>query len=276
MTQKKTLEEYVEECRKIHTDKYDYSITKYTNWDCKIEYICPIHGVQIQRANDHRSGKGCKPCGRERTKKAFAYTTERFIEACNKKHNNRYSYPNAVYIDYRSEVKIECELHGEFVQVAGYHLSGNGCQKCAVYNKSSGPALQPADFDEFVELSVKVHGSNYDYSLVNYEKHYITVTIVCPNHGPFRCTPTIHLEGKGCATCQNFEAFVQKARSLHGDKFQYDKSTYIRSKSKMRIVCQKHGEFWQAPGEHSRIRGKGCSHCPECNLDNKRKEQKMK
>ncbi|QLL30666.1 hypothetical protein HG536_0A04820 [Torulaspora globosa] len=270
MTKKKSLEEFVEECRKVHDDKYNYSITNYTRWDCKIEYTCPIHGVQSQRADNHRRGMGCKLCGRERIRKTFALTTEKFIETCKKKHNNRYSYPDTVYVNYESAVKIECARHGEFVQKAGCHLIGSGCQKCAVFNKSSGPALKPADYDEFVGLSITVHGDVYDYSQVKYKNHYVTVDIVCRDHGPFRCTPTVHLKGKGCATCQNFDAFVQKAKSIHGDKFQYDKSTYIRSKTKMRILCREHGEFWQIPADHARVTRKGGFYCPSCSLENKR------
>lgn len=270
MTQKKTLEQFIKECRAVHGDKYDYSITKYTKWDCKIEYICPIHGIQSQRADDHRHGRGCKQCGRERTKKAFAYTTELFIETCNKKHNNRYNYPNTVYIDYNSEVKIECELHGEFIQMASYHLRGSGCQKCGFFNKAPGPLVKPTNGEEFIRLSIEVHGSQYDYSQVEFTKYYSSVTIVCLIHGSYKCVPTSHLKGIGCATCQSFDAFVKKASSMHKGKFEYDKSTYIRSKSKMRIVCRDHGEFWEAPGEHTRRRGQGGYHCFACFLESKR------
>lgn len=223
MTPRKTTEQFIKESRKAHGDKYDYSITNYINWETKVEYICPFHGAQSQLAQHHREGRGCNQCGRERTKKAFTYDTEKFIELANKKHKNRYSYPNSVYTNYYTKVRINCQLHGEFIQSAGLHLSGKGCQKCGLWKKSSGSLLKPASDEEFIRLSKEVHGDEYDYSLVKYINWYSSVTIVCLSHGAFKCAPTSHLEGTGCATCQNFEAFVQKARSLHGDKFQYDK-----------------------------------------------------
>lgn len=59
-----TDEVYIERCREIHSDKYDYSITKLSNGvDCVIEYICPIHGRVSQNAMVHLYDRcGCPKC----------------------------------------------------------------------------------------------------------------------------------------------------------------------------------------------------------------------
>lgn len=210
MTKKKSLKQFIEECREIDGGKYDYSITKYTNWESKIEYICPIHGVQSQPAQHHRRGRGCKKCGREKTRIAFAYKHVEFLERANRAHNNRYRYTNAVYTGYKGKVRIECEIHGEFVQAAGSHIAGRGCPKCGLYNKSPGPLIKPVSGEEFVKLSIEVHGNQYDYSQVEYKKYHSSVMIVCSTHGPFKCVPTSHLKGLGCATCQSLMLLFRK------------------------------------------------------------------
>jgi hypothetical protein len=54
------------------------------------------------------------------------HTTEEFIEFANIKHSGKYTYLNTEYKGARETVLIECPIHGEFEQVAYYHLAGNG------------------------------------------------------------------------------------------------------------------------------------------------------
>ena len=53
--------------------------------------------------------------------------------------------------------------------------------------------------------------------------------------------------------------FVQKAKQIHGDVYDYSKVNYINSATKVTIVCTKHGDFDQFPGNHFSKNG-----CPEC------------
>ena len=52
------------------------------------------------------------------------------------------------------------------------------------------------------------------------------------------------------------EEFIKRAREVHGDKYDYSKVMYKNSKDKVSIVCNKHGEFLQAPDKH--LQGSGC------------------
>lgn len=38
--------------------------------------------------------------------------------------------------------------------------------------------------------------------------------------------------------------FIEKAKKVHGDKYDYSKVNYERSTIKVCIICPKHGEFW--------------------------------
>lgn len=53
--------------------------------------------------------------------------------------------------------------------------------------------------------------------------------------------------------------FVDKAVSIHGLKYCYDKVVYSNSRSKVDISCYKHGLFSQTASSH--LQGVGCSEC---------------
>lgn len=55
------------------------------------------------------------------------------------------------------------------------------------------------------------------------------------------------------------EEFIQKAKAVHGNKYDYSKAEYVGNKEKICIICPDHGEFWQTPYKH--LHGQGCSRC---------------
>ena len=73
-----------------------------------------------------------------------------------------------------------------------------------------------------------------------------------------------HLSGCGCPKCGGSsqlvtQQFIEKARKIHGDKYDYSKVKYVNSHTKVCIICPEHGEFWQIATEHIQ----GCN-CPKC------------
>lgn len=117
---------------------------------------------------------------------------------------------------------------------------------------------------EFIKKAVSVHGKKYDYSLIEYKNNSTMVIIKCPIHGNFYQTPHKHLLGHGCPLCGGTtlltnEEFISKARTIHGDKYDYSNVEYINAKEKVRIICPEHGEFLQNPNNH--LQGQGCPKC---------------
>jgi hypothetical protein len=55
------------------------------------------------------------------------------------------------------------------------------------------------------------------------------------------------------------EQFIEKARKVHGDRYDYSLVKYLSSQEDVEIVCQKHGSFWQQPNNH--LFRKGCRKC---------------
>ena len=64
MGKRKTTEQFIEESRTIHNDKYDYSLVEYKNSYTKVNIVCHIHGTFYQTPTIHIFGKGgCPLCG---------------------------------------------------------------------------------------------------------------------------------------------------------------------------------------------------------------------
>lgn len=124
--------------------------------------------------------------------------------------------------------------------------------------------------EEFIEDASRVHGDKYDYSLVDYRQALSKVLIICPEHGRFSQTASEHLSGRGCSLCgrrqssetrrrKAAQAFVAKAKKIHGDKYDYSKVKYACVRDPIIITCYKHGDFQQVPNDHLTEAG-----CPQC------------
>lgn len=55
------------------------------------------------------------------------------------------------------------------------------------------------------------------------------------------------------------EEFIQKAKAIHGDKYDYSKVEYVNNRTNVTIICPMHGEFQQTPANH--LKGQGCPAC---------------
>ena len=63
----KTTEEVIKDFKKVHGDRYDYSLVEYVGSKIKVKIICPKHCVFEQIPNSHLNGKGCNKCGYDTT-----------------------------------------------------------------------------------------------------------------------------------------------------------------------------------------------------------------
>ena len=203
-------------------------------------------------------------------------TTEEFVYRAKNTHGNKYDYSKVEYKNRRTKVCIICPKHGEFLQAPDLHINGQNCPKCAKeYIDSLQKKKAENSSKTFEEKSKKIHGNKYDYSKVHYVNALSKVELVCPTHGSFFMRPNDHLNGYGCPKCgfervsnikkDDTEKWIKKAKIKHGDKYDYSKVEYIDSKTKICIICHKHGEFWQTPAHH--LRGQGCPKCSESSLE---------
>ena len=141
--------------------------------------------------------------------------------------------------------------------------------------------------NQFIFDAKKIHGDRYDYSKVEYKKSLEKVCIVCPVHGEFWQTPNSHLYGRGCPKCGSDIAsekisaskkgvkqvhrekkdVINQIKNLYGDKYDLSKMIYKDIKTKVCLICPKHGEFWKTPT--NLIYGK--QGCPKCGFEKRNK-----
>lgn len=202
-------------------------------------------------------------------------TTKLFIKRAMEKFGDYYDYSLVDYKNMETKVIIICPIHGEFKQTPQHHLRTHGCFKCG-HKIAANKRL--SNIDLFKKKASKVHGNFYDYSKSIYEHSEKPIIIICPIHGEFEQKASVHLNGSKCPQCAtenrikltslSLEEFINGAKEIHGDFYDYSLTEYINSKIKVKIICPEHGEFLQFPFNH--LQGRGC---PECANIKKSKEE---
>lgn len=125
-------------------------------------------------------------------------------------------------------------------------MKRGNCPKCSKKAK--------IDLPTFIKRAKAIHGDRYDYSKVDIINAKTKVTIICPEHGEFQQSINKHIQRKqGCSICglkqagekrrSSTEEFIEKARHIHKNLYDYCKVKYTKSYEKVCIICPKHGEF---------------------------------
>lgn len=189
-------------------------------------------------------------------------------------HGNRYDYSRVQYRGSSSNVEVICKHHGVFSIQPQHHWKGVGCKQCSVEAMRISKA-------EFEECARKHFGDRYDYSLFSEVPPFgKKVPILCCAHKiVFHQEARNHIRGHlGCPKCKSLKlsgvrgtrgehrseisltaVFVEKARKIHGERYDYSRFVYTTTAVKGTIICRKHGEFRQTPSNH--LQGSGCRVC---------------
>lgn len=185
------------------------------------------------------------------------------IQKANEIHNSQYDYSRVTYVDVYTKIEITCPTHGSFWQSPRVHIySKGGCKQCANDRIRGSFDLNKAN---------EIHNNKYDYSKVTYVNVDTKVEIICPTHGSFVQTPYHHINRKlGCESCkgtkisnskhQDVSIFVERAKRVHNDRYDYTQVVYHNSHTKVTIVCAQHGAFKQTPTNHLDNK----NGCPQC------------
>ena len=116
-----------------------------------------------------------------------------------------------------------------------------------------------------------IHRNKFNISENDFNTVKEVIDITCPHHGVFK-TSVFQLYNKkaDCPKCSkekqylnrktDTKRFVEKAISIHGNKYDYSKVVYNGYYTKVCILCKKHGAFWQTPQSHFTSK-EPCSKC---------------
>lgn len=259
-----TTEEFIRRSKKHFGDHLDYSKTVYNGPNEKIVITCPKHGDMEMIARDHffsmKSNKyGCRECTAEFHKETRMHAA---LERFHQTHGNTYDYSKLVYVDMNKVGEIVCRKHGSFWQRLIGHAEGQRCPICVREEEK-------VSLEDFITRSRELFGDRYDYSRVSTILGlHVKMQIGCATHGFFIQRLNSHLQGNGCKKChqvgqrKTLDEFISEARLIHGDKYNYSKVVYVGNKTKIEIVCSKHGSFYQTPNSHLSSK-QGCRFCAE-------------
>ena len=146
------------------------------------------------------------------------------------------------------------------------HLQGQGCKICAKNKVSEKLSLTT---DEFKRKCIEKYGDLFILDKIEYINSKTKVCVTCRKHGDFWITPNNFLRGHNCEKCKrekisklkhyNNDIFKEKGNKKHNNEYDYTKTEYVNSLTKVCIICPIHGEFWQTPADH--LYGYGCPKC---------------
>lgn len=116
---RKDTETFINESKKNHDNKYNYSKVEYVNAHTKVCIICPKHGEFWQTPDDHLNGKGCGKCKMSKLEKMTMDTLGKhgfeFVYQCNK---GIFSWLDKQHLDFylpQYNVAIECQGEQHFI-----------------------------------------------------------------------------------------------------------------------------------------------------------------
>ena len=201
-----THEQVIQRFKRIHGDKFDYSLCVYKRDNIKIPIICRKHGVFYQTPDAHYRAKfACQECDNEYRKESYRIPFEIFNQRIITKYGEgSYTIDLDSYNGITKKAIITCNKHhikfsvfpSEFLR----EENNIGCKECRNIKRQEKNSLKYSKV--FFERCNKKHYHKYDYSQSKYLTNYIPIKIICPLHGIFQQSPANHVKGCGCPECK--------------------------------------------------------------------------
>ena len=131
---KKTKNEFILNAKKIHKDKYDYSLVEYVNAKTNVNIICSIHGIFKQTPSKHLCGHGCTICNESKGEKEISdyllnksinfEREKKFIDCKGKRHMLSFDF----YLpEYKTLIEFDGKQH--YIPVNFYGCSNEKALK---------------------------------------------------------------------------------------------------------------------------------------------------
>lgn len=207
-TKKLTHEQFLNRCKFIHGEKFNYSAVEYKNMTTKITISCNAcrHEWQVTPGN-HIGPKqsGCPNCKRLRQFGRDTKSNAQVLQEVKKVHGDNLLYDKFLYKNCKSKVIVGCKIHGYFKKWPNDLKYGSGCSKCSGnYHKSH------LDFINEVNTQnsyIKVVGS--------YVNAHTKLEFYCNKHNrSFFNKPNDILSGHiGCIDCSYEKSIQSKIKS---------------------------------------------------------------
>jgi len=203
-------------------------------------------------------------------------TTEQFIKRARDRYGDKFTFDRCEYRNMKTPVLVTCPEHGD-VEVSPdsfLNRSRLGCPEC-----SRGIPKKPHKYttETLVAAYREIWGDEFDYSAVVYagfaEKVKIThrkcgrtFMQVASSHFKYGCMPCSAAARGASMKAKSKSRFLDRARAIHGDAYEYDLDGFVCMKTQMNVRCRKHDFVFRAsPNNH--LHPTAPTGCPKCALD---------
>ena len=279
-------------------DEYEFPLIKeeYKNSHSIITIKHKKCGTEFKKiAGDHLTSKygGC-PCLRKYEKpkiQNYNDKIKKFLDKSKTKFNDSYEYPNIYdeFENYKSTITIKHKNCGNIfkIKISSHLDSKNG--RCPCFNKIK-KVYSKEGFEQSFNKINKTLNYKFNCDIESYSTQNTPINFYCKECGKyFLRKPTVfiymnhtcpHCNGKSRNRTYTTEEFIEKAISIHKNKYDYSKVEYKHTDEKVCVIChnkdefgEEHGEFYVTP--HSHI-GHMKSGCPKCSQKFGNKERFIK
>ncbi len=286
-SQRKTFEEFKEQAIKVHGDIYSYPKQIYKNAHTEVLIFCPVHGSFPKSPDAHLRGQGCPVCSNESSGAQRLLTEDevnsRLLEKCTG-DLPKVRLVSDAYKGMNYKASIICEVHGKQAPrfMTSVFSSPHPCLIC-----SQPLYARKRSTEDFLKILKRKFGGLYQILGFSYEGKETVIPFVCKedNHGPFSIQAGNIYRSPGCPKCayknsvsarqkaliEHIEKtrvkreaeWLEKAKAVHGNKFDYSQVVYKDQRTHVLIGCQIHGLRSQTPSTHLTS---GCRLCADEDL----------
>lgn len=173
-------------------------------------------------------------------------TQEQWVARAKAKYGDKYDYSESEYLNGMAPILVRCKKHDlQFRVMAGNFISKNNyhCPICLAEEKANQlirSAYKRNEKDVSIASDI-IKGIKQGVLTASGQRRPVLKTKI-----------------------DYAQRFIEKAKMIYGDRYDYSKVIYKGAEEKVTIICKEHGEFQITPrafvsGDHSRIHG-----CPVC------------
>lgn len=211
-------------------------------------------------------------------------TTDQFIERARERYGDRFAYDRCAYKNMKTHVCITCPEHGDVMVHPESFLVKvrHGCPKCGMRHAKKPPQYTT---ESLIAKYRAIWGEEFDYSEVVYEAWEEKVKIrhrecgrvmwqVPGSHFRHGCLPCSAKRRGALMRLKSKRRFLQRARAIHGQKYEYDVDRFSSMKAHIEVKCLKHKTtFCCSPNNH--LHPTAPTGCPACAMEERRSALSM-
>ena len=278
---RKTTDEWIEEAKDKHGNKYDYSKVSYVNTNNDVIIICKKCGGEFpQNPSNHRSGYGCPFCAKQRphVSNILATANPELAKEWDYEHDgNKGRTPNDVFItDDKNEYWWKCnnnKPHSYHARISYRIKRQSGCAVCHGKQVAWDTCLAYLRSDLVSEWYESNKLQPSEVTLKSEEKVFWKCPV--PNHPTYEMRVCERVNAKfGCQICSGRKKTHEMYLSEISQKFPNIEllSTYKKLETRIECKCKICGRYWEPLPNN--LRKTGCPQCKNKEFKNLKRDNK--